>query len=89
MARSFYRNLYTTEGTTRLEEVLTSVHVSVTQSMNDQLMAGFEDAEVKQALFQMYPLKAPAQMVTPPNSFRSTGIHVAMKSLELCSAGGG
>jgi hypothetical protein len=85
MARNFYSNLYTTEGTAGMEEVLNSVPVSVTQAMNDQLMAGFEDTEVKQALFQMYPLKAPAQMVTPPNSFRSTGPHVAMRLLELCS----
>jgi hypothetical protein len=53
-----------------MEEVLTSVHVSVTQSMNDQLMAGFEDAEVKQALFQMYPLKAPRPGGYPAQFFQ-------------------
>jgi hypothetical protein len=59
MTRDFYRNLYTSEGTSGMDEVLASVPVSVTSVMNESLTAPFEDGEIKQALFQMYPLKAP------------------------------
>jgi hypothetical protein len=59
MARDFYGTLYTSEGTSGMEEVLRSVPVRVTRAMNEMLGAPFTDEEVKIALFQMYPLKAP------------------------------
>ncbi|KAK1698725.1 hypothetical protein QYE76_015422 [Lolium multiflorum] len=58
LARAFYGNLYTSEGTSGMEEVLSSVPVSVTQAMNDMLTAPYAEEEVKATLFQMYPLKA-------------------------------
>jgi hypothetical protein len=42
-----------------MEEVLHSVPVTVTRAMNEMLGSPFADEEVKIALFQMYPLKAP------------------------------
>ena len=58
MATDFYNNLYSTEGTSGMEEVLQSVPRSVTPEINEQLVAPFEEIEVKKALFQMYPLKS-------------------------------
>jgi hypothetical protein len=55
---SFYNNLYTSEGTVGMEEVLDTLLVSVMAVMNEKLIATFEEGEIKQALFQMFPLKA-------------------------------
>jgi hypothetical protein len=41
-----------------MEEVLQTVPVSVTTEMNAKLIDTFEEGEIKQALFQMFPLKA-------------------------------
>jgi hypothetical protein len=58
LARDFYSNLYTSEATWGVEEVLASVLVSVTHAMNEHLIEPFEEGEVKAALFQMFSLKA-------------------------------
>jgi hypothetical protein len=71
MARSFYADLYTSEATSGMDEVLASVLVSVTADMNAKLIAPFRDNEIKEALFQMYPTKAP-------------GPHFFQKHWDLC-----
>jgi hypothetical protein len=82
MARSFYQTLYSTEGTTSMTEVLDSVPVSVSHQMNGILTAPFEDVEVKTALFQMYPLKAPDLMDILHNFSRITRISVERRLLR-------
>ena len=42
-----------------MEAVLNKVPVKVTAEMNDHLFAPFSEQEVKVALFQMFPTKAP------------------------------
>ena len=59
MALDFYKTLYTSEGVEGLDDVLQHVPVKVTQAMNDMLMAPYDEKEVKTALFQMFPTKAP------------------------------
>jgi hypothetical protein len=76
MSREFYDTLYTSEQTDGVEEVLDSVRVSVSQAMNDQLLAPFEGGEVKAALFQMFPLKA-----SGPDGFPA---HFFQKHWDLC-----
>ena len=56
---SFYKELYTSEGTEDMASVLNTVPTKVTPDMNDQLLAPFTEKEVKEALFQMFPTKAP------------------------------
>jgi hypothetical protein len=76
MARDFYKDLYTLVATSGLEEVLASVPVTVTPAMNILLAAPFANAEVKEALFQMFPLKAPG-----PDSYPA---HFFQKHWDLC-----
>jgi len=69
---SFYRNLYNSEGVSNMSEVLDTVPVKVTAAMNDQLIAPFEEREVKEALFQMFPTKAPGPDGFPAHFFSGT-----------------
>ena len=59
MVTDFYKSLYTTEGVTNMELVLQHVPTKVTHQMNDMLMALYTKEEVKKALIQMGPTKAP------------------------------
>ncbi|XP_071678431.1 uncharacterized protein [Lolium perenne] len=70
MAKDFYKSLYTSEGTSGMEEVLNVVPVTVTAAMNEQLLAAYGDEEIKQALFQMFPLKAPGPDGFPAQFFQ-------------------
>ena len=56
---TFYKDLYTPEGTDDMASVLDTVPTKVTLEMNDQLLAPFMEKEVKEALFHMFPAKAP------------------------------
>jgi hypothetical protein len=70
LARGFYDNLYTSEPISGVAEVLESVQPTVTQAMNTQLLMPFGEGEVKSALFQMFPLKAPGPDGFPAQFFQ-------------------
>jgi hypothetical protein len=76
MASEFYKELYASEGVQGVEEVLASVPSRVTSEMNNQLSAPFDSKEVKKALFEMYPTKAPG-----PDGFRA---HFFQRHWDLC-----
>lgn len=76
MTTSFYRNLYRSEGVSNMGEVLDTVPIKVTAAMNDQLIAPFQEKEVKEALFQMFPTKAPG-----PDSFPA---HFFQRHWDIC-----
>ena len=59
MVTNFYKTLYMTEGIENMEAVLTTVPVKVSVEMNNQLLAAIKVSEAKEALFQMFPTKAP------------------------------
>jgi hypothetical protein len=70
MTMGFYKNLYRSEGTQNMEEVLGTVPIKVTPAMNDGLLKPFEEKEVKEALFQMFLTKAPGPDGFPAHFFQ-------------------
>ena len=70
LALEFYKNLYTSEGIQGLQEVLEHVPVKVTAAMNASLLAPYDEKEVKSALFQMFPTKAPCPDGFPAHFFQ-------------------
>ena len=76
MATSFYENLYASENTVGIEEVLSRIPVKVDGQMNSKLNAPYSKEEVKTALFQMFPTKAPG-----PDGFPA---HFFQRHWDLC-----
>lgn len=70
LTTTFYRDLYTSEGTENTDQLLDSVPVKVTGAMNDELLKPFNPEEVKAALFQMFPTKAPGPDGFPAHFFQ-------------------
>jgi hypothetical protein len=76
MTRDFYQHLYTAEGTQGMQTVLETVPRRVTSGMNTFLTAPYTGEEVKKALFQMFPTKAPG-----PDGFPA---HFFQRNWDLC-----
>jgi hypothetical protein len=80
-AKEFFVDLYQAEAVIGIEEVLSHVPCKVTGEMNEILNAPYSGKEVKEALFQMFPTKAP--MGTQLISSRNIGTYVVRRSLTL------
>jgi hypothetical protein len=59
MVENFYESLFTSEPCEATDEVLESIRGRVTDDMNADLCKEYTDEEIKTALFQMGPTKAP------------------------------
>jgi hypothetical protein len=55
----FYKTLYEAQDNINVQAVLDSVPVKVTDIMNERICRPFDAEEIKRALFQMKPSKAP------------------------------
>lgn len=73
----FYTSLYRSEGTENMDSVLRTVLVKVMAAMNG-LHAPFSEKEVKDALFQMFLMKAPGR-----DGFH---VHFVQCTWDLCGA---
>ena len=67
---AFYEDLYKSEGTIGIKEVLSHVPRKVTGEMNRELNSPYSVEEVKAALFQMFPTKAPGPDCFPAHFFQ-------------------
>jgi hypothetical protein len=74
--KEFYEDLFSSEEVIGIEEVLSHVPCKVTSEMNVALNAQYTAKEVKDALFQMIPTKAPG-----PDGFPA---HFFQKHWHLC-----
>ena len=70
LATSFYKTLYASEGIENMEAILSTVPVKVSSNMNNQMLADIKASEVKDALFQMFPTKAPGPDGYPAHFFQ-------------------
>lgn len=86
MVQHFYGNLFTSEPGIASDEVLDAIPQKVDPSMNDSLCSPFIDDEIKTALFQMGPTKAPVQMDSQISSTKHTGNFLNMTYVLLYEA---
>jgi hypothetical protein len=70
MTAEFYKTLYTSEGVQDMILVLDHVPRKVTREMNEMLSSPYSPDEVKRALFQMFPTKAPGPDGFPAHFFQ-------------------
>ena len=59
-AISYFKNIYTTTNLTRINEVVNLILAKVSKEMNDSLVQNFTTEEVRVALQQMHPTRAPS-----------------------------
>lgn len=62
----YYKDLFTSIHPPQQNETINSIHSIITEDMNTQLLAQFMAWEVKEAIKQMAPLKAPNPDGMPP-----------------------
>jgi molybdopterin converting factor small subunit len=83
MARAFYANLFSSEGSSNLERILDHIDVCVSTEMNSKLTATVSEKEVHEALFQMGPTKSPGPDGLPALFFQR---HWAVLNSEVVTA---
>ncbi|KAH7848623.1 hypothetical protein Vadar_005240 [Vaccinium darrowii] len=55
----YFQGIFKSEGTEHMEEVTNTIHGRVSETMNSRLTRAFTRSEIKKALFDMDPTKAP------------------------------
>lgn len=79
----YFSSIYCTDHPTSFDANLNAVAPRVTQVMNGELLGTFKEEEIKAALNQMHPTKAPSPMVCCLFSFRILGCSGSI-CCELC-----
>ena len=63
VASEYFQAMFTSASTDSVQQVISHVCEVVSPEMNDMLLAEFSHDEVKRALFQMHPTKAPCPAI--------------------------
>jgi hypothetical protein len=83
LAHEFYVNLFSSEQCSLLNEVLNAIPRKVDDEMNEALAREYTNEEIKYALFQMGPTKAPGPDGFPAIFYQR---HWDLLEQDLCSA---
>jgi hypothetical protein len=70
MATDFFKSLYYVDREVDADELLSMLHRSISEDMNQSLCREFSDEEVGDALFQIGPIKAPGPDGLPGRFFQ-------------------
>jgi hypothetical protein len=83
MAHSFYKDLFTSEPHEEANSVLASISTRIDQTINDDLCRPYSNEEIKEALFQMGPTKAPGSDGVPAMFYQK---HWNILENDICNA---
>ncbi|VAI29049.1 unnamed protein product [Triticum turgidum subsp. durum] len=83
MVHDFYSNMFTSEPCDSLELVLEAIPCKVTEDMNEDLCKEYTNEEIRTALFQMGPTKAPGPDGFPALFYQ---IHWDVLAEDICAA---
>lgn len=83
MVHDFYENLFTAEDCNFMEHVLDAIPSKVDVNMNAELCKPYSNEEIKSALFQMGPTKAPGPDGLPAMFYQ---VHWDLLHNDICDA---
>jgi hypothetical protein len=80
----YFEQLFSSSGSSEMEECLSAVHARKSPEMNEKLAAIFSSDEVDQALDQMHLLKSPGQTISASVFIRRIGLLVELRLGRWC-----
>ena len=74
IASEYFQSMFTSVSISSFQQVISHIREVLTLEMNNTLLEKFSQEEVKEALFQMHPTKAPRLDGMNPLFFQNIGI---------------